>query len=144
MCAGSPRQWCSWGPYKFRVFQHHTRTPKRPYRNYGSGRRSFNKMFAKHAKPHSTHPKNQNATAIELLNWIILKIEIKNKTNRRITSRNYPNTAPFFWAGVTTQFFTMGKPKFKNQIFKFIWYYKLLVTLINYQLYINSLLITIT
>ena len=35
------------GPYKFRVFQHHTCSPKRPYRNYYSSWRSCSKKFAK-------------------------------------------------------------------------------------------------
>ena len=42
-CTESPRQWCSWGPYKFRVFKHHTCSPKWPYLNYCSSRRSCRK-----------------------------------------------------------------------------------------------------
>ena len=56
-CTRLPRQWCSWGPYKFWVFQHHTCSPNWPYRNYYSGRRSCSEKV------------RQNATTIKLLNW---------------------------------------------------------------------------
>ena len=48
--------------------------------------------------------------------------------------RNDPNISPFF---------AIGKHKFKQRIFNFL-YYKLLVALIKYLLHINSLIITVT
>ena len=56
-CAGSPRQWCSWGPYVFWVFQHHSCSFKWLYRNYYSDRRSSHKKFANYAITLSTHLK---------------------------------------------------------------------------------------
>ena len=67
-CTESPRQWYSWSPYKFRVFHHHTCSPKWPYRKYCSSRRSCRKntpSMQNHTVHTSKEKKNLNATANE-------------------------------------------------------------------------------
>ena len=58
-CTESPRQWCSWGPYKFRVFQHHTCSPKWPCQNFCSSRRTCSKNTPSMQK-HTVHTKEKN------------------------------------------------------------------------------------
>ena len=64
-CAGSPRQWCSWDPYYFRVFQNHNCSLKRPYRN----NHSCSKKFAKYAIPHRTQLKKSKCYCYWAFNW---------------------------------------------------------------------------
>ena len=53
--AGTLHQWCSWGPYKFQLFQHHTRSSTEMIIQVGDP--AAKRKSAKYAITHNTHLK---------------------------------------------------------------------------------------
>ena len=73
-CTGLPRQWCSWALYKFSIFRHNTCSPKWPYQNYYSGRRSCSTKVCQVCKTTQHTPEK-----VKMLLLLSFKLEVANK-----------------------------------------------------------------